>query len=477
MKVLCVYPSKLEDELPLGLLSILTALKRQGHSLEFFSPKNRISYLLRSKSLFKNSVLQKILSFKPDMVCFTVHSNEYNFIIELSKMIKTHSHAKIVAGGPHVTFMADKLDYNVIDFACRGEGDQAIVELADCIENNTSPEKIPNIYGVYNGKFFGNPQRNLIEDLDILPFPDRSLIDPKHLRIHGTNVVSGRGCPFLCTYCVAKPMSNYYHGKGKYVRWRTKENIIEELLELKECYLIPKVAFSDQTFTLNKKWLLEFLDLYKSKINLPFVCQTRVDRVDREIFIAMKEAGCHLLYMGIESGNEDLRIKILKRNQSNEQILEAFRLAKEVGILTSAFNMVGIPGETINTIKDGISLNRLAKPDFVSCNIFMPFPGTFLYDLCKEKGYINSQLQGSYRYESVLSLPTITRYEVMAFATTFEFGVKISDRLYNLKPMIDRFVKVIFKIVGRKRYFSVPISILLRRLLRVTWKMVNKYSS
>ncbi len=357
-------------ELPLGLLYIATALKKRGHLVKLFS-LNRSGYLFRFTNFSKYLLLREINLYNPDMVCFTIHSNEYDFIIEISKMIKIHSHAKIVVGGPHVTFMADEIDYNVIDYACRGEGDEAIIELAECIKNNESPERIKNIYCIYNGKLLQNSLRDLITDLDSLPFPDRSLINQVHLRRHGTNVITGRGCPYTCTYCIAKPLSDFYRHLGKYVRWRTKENVIEELLWLKSHYSISRIAFSDQTFTLNKRRLLEFLELYNSKIKLPFICQTRVDCVDKEVFSALKKAGCEIVFMGIESGDKDIRLKTLRRNQTDEQIIDAFKLAKGVGINTIAFNMVGIPGETINTINKSIDFYRIVKPDNISTNIFM----------------------------------------------------------------------------------------------------------
>jgi len=315
---------------------------------------------------------------------------------------------------------------------CVGEGEMALLELVSKIEKGDDYTQVQNIWVKKNGQITRNPVRPLLQDLDSLPYPNRSLLDKRYIynETNGTNFITGRGCPYLCTYCINANLQKLYRGKGKFIRFRKVWSVIDEIRQVKERYNIKKVTFSDDTFTLNKKRSIKFLRAYRQEIGLPFLCQTRVELVDKELLKELKKAGCVSLDMGIESGNDFLRKEIMNRKMSKDQIVMAFRLAREVGIKTASFNMIGVPFETCKTIRETIEVNRSAKPESILCTIFMPFEGTKLGNICKENGWIkNSPTElPEYYYDSVLSLPTISRRELISYQRFFNVYVQTEDK-------------------------------------------------
>lgn len=153
------------------------------------------------------------------------------------------------------------------------------------------------------------------------------------------------------------------------MRYRSPENVYNELEILISKYGTEHFYFSDETFTLNKKKVLDFLNGYKARFkNMPFMCQTRIDRVDAEIMEALQEAGCHQINLAIESGNAGIRNNVLLKNFTDEQIRAVFGLARKYGIKTQSFNMIGIPGETLENVFETININKeLRRPRTLHC--------------------------------------------------------------------------------------------------------------
>lgn len=216
-------------------------------------------------------------------------------------------------------------------------------------------DQIPNLVRKVDGKIIQNSIQPLLEDLDQLPFPDRELFDYQNSlnQDHRADFMVGRGCPYRCTYCINNQMINL--APGRYVRLRSVSNILTEIkLVLHNYQNIESICFQDDTFALKRGWLVEFCDRYKREIGLPFVCNLRADRTDEEIVIVLKNAGCQEVRIGIEQGNESLRRSMLNRKMSNEQIIAAFQMLHKAGIKTFAYNMIGIPGETEQTVQETI---------------------------------------------------------------------------------------------------------------------------
>jgi radical SAM superfamily enzyme YgiQ (UPF0313 family) len=243
--------------------------------------------------------------------------------------------------------------------------------------------------------------------------------------------MTSRGCPFQCSYCINHFLQELYKNKGSYVRYRKVRNVIDEIKYTIEKYNIKKLTFIDETFSFNREHMINLCKIYEKEIGLPFICQTRANVVDKKVFLALKNAGCEIVHIGIESGNDFIRNKVMNRNMNEESILNAFKLAKEAGLRTSAYNMVGLPYETEDMIWDTIRLNRKANPDETLCTILSPFKGTELEKVCRKKGWIKNEISESYYTEMIHKIPTMPCEDIISYQQLFQLYVKLPERYFS----------------------------------------------
>ena len=267
------------------------------------------------------------------------------------------------------------------DGLCIGEGDEAFVEYLDHIKSGKDIKGLKNWWIRENGKIYKNEVRPLIMNLDQVPFPDRTFRPP--CIISGAWVIASRGCPYKCTFCFNNVYNKIY--ENYMVRWRTENNVIEEMIEIKDKYCrdgFPlHFIFADDTFNLSSKWLNNFCERYKSEIARPFGCHVRANFVTQEMMKTMKEAGCHGVMMGIETGNERLRNDVLKKALSNKQILRAAKIIKDSGICLATYNMVGLPTGTLDNDMETLRINIDSKIVYADCYVLSPFPGTEIHKI------------------------------------------------------------------------------------------------
>lgn len=243
-----------------------------------------------------------------------------------------------------------------------------------------------------NNKIFKNSLRPFIQNLDELPYPDRKIYYKyKFLReLNLKNFISGRGCPYNCTFCFNHALKQIYNNKGTYIRKRSVDNLIKEILEVKEKYGMNHITFSDDTFILNRTWLRQFLLEYKKRVNLPFSCNIRANLIDEEIVKLLKEANCYVAAMGIESGDENIRNNILKKGITNEQIRNTARLFKKYKIRFKTFNMIALPEESFEETFKNMKLNIEIKPTIATCSILQPYPKLEVTEYCMKHGFLDS---------------------------------------------------------------------------------------
>ncbi len=418
-----------QELIPLGTAYILSYLKDKGHQVSLFD------------YTFNNSDKNCIAAIKkvdPDLICFSIDSGKYRYAVNLAKKLKKHSGALIVFGGPHPTVSPEEtIKSPNVDIICIGEGEEALEELLEKMENNNEIYDTRNLWFKKGEEIIKNPVRPLIQDLDKLPFPDREIFDiERYLEITGSLQMSvGRGCPYRCTYCIHHIVQKIYGGKGKYVRQRSVERVISEIRQLVNKYQdIDTIEFYDDIFTISKEWILKFCKKYK-EIGLPFCCDVRVETVDRDMLFAMKDAGCYKIAMGIETGNEKLRREVLNRNMTNQKIIEVVKIAKEAGLAVHVNNMIGIPYETKENYLETVKLNQTIKPDAIQSTMFQPYPGTALFKLCVEKGWVSKDvfLPKSYRSKSIINYPHVSHNTINWRRKLFKFRV---FRKYNLTKAI-----------------------------------------
>ncbi|MBR9706087.1 B12-binding domain-containing radical SAM protein, partial [Candidatus Pacearchaeota archaeon] len=334
----------------------------------------------------KDKIMQRIRDSKPDIVAFSITSMEYGWATDIAKKVKKENLALTIFGGPHPTYFPDFIKNDFVDIVCIGEGEGAFVDLANAIDKKEDHTKIQNLWVKKDGKIHKNELRPLIEDLDSLPFPDKEIYYKyKFIKDLPTKrIIVSRGCPYACSYCFNHLYNQMYDGKGKFVRYRKPEKIIQEIKELKEKYPLKTISFSSDTFTLNRKWLLEFLELYKYELKIPFICNSRANEIDDEVAKKLSEAGCFYTSFGVEAGNERIRNEILKKNVSNKQIIDAANSFKKYNIKYVTYNMFGLPTETLNEAFETMELNAKIKANISTPTILQPIVGTTIYKFIQD---------------------------------------------------------------------------------------------
>lgn len=419
MKILFVYPVPPPKYQILryqqGIGSISAVLKKAGH----------LTSLIYLWQLDDDSLDRRIREFQPNLIAVSITSGFFEFSCAVAKQVKERHNLLVLFGGVHPTLRPEEsIAADGVFAICIGEGEYPTLELCDALEAGRDPTKIANLWVRQNGTIHRNAIRPLIADLDSLPFPDRDVFPYAELLnvLHEAEFMGSRGCPYLCAYCVNHALINMYKGKGAYVRSRSVDNLLNEIDEVTRRYpTIGFLGFHDDTFTLNPRWLKEFSEKYPARFKkFPFWCNATAKSINEDVVRRLKQAGCYEVRIGIESGNDHIRMEILQKKVTRNEIVTAFRLLREAGIKSYAFNMVGLPYETLDTIKDTIEINRLVRPDEMFCSVFTPYPGTGLDDLCREKGWFTGKTVASY-FENKYSLnqPSVSSEEVLYYHDVF----------------------------------------------------------
>jgi radical SAM superfamily enzyme YgiQ (UPF0313 family) len=408
-------------------------LKKHGHAcdLDVISMEGR------------RKILPRIRNFNPDVVSFSISSFGFQWAVELAQEIKCEIDTVTLFGGPHPTYFPDFATTEGVDYACRGEGEGAILDLANAIDEDRPHDDVPNLMrrGA-DGGLISNQLRPLIADLDTLPFPDRDIyFKYRPLRRLGyKRFMVGRGCPYGCSYCFNRAAQEMYKGLGKYVRHRSPANVVAEIQEVRHRYDLQTVGFSDDTFTTNKKWLLEFLDLYRREVAVPFTCLTRINELDEEIARALADAGCHYVSFGLEVGNEEIRKTILNRRMSDNEIRKKSQMLRDVGIPFLTYNMFGVPGETAEDGIKTVQLNAEIGTSLMGASVFSPLLGTAIFDYCKREGFIDDSFDVE-DFDRVTSSSPLVNVEDISFLTNLQKIGFIAVGFPSLIPFVARLAR------------------------------------
>ncbi len=375
---------------PLGLLQLSAVLKRAGHEVRLAPERLR-------------TAAAAVAEFEPDIVGYSVVTIEQRRAAELNRELKKAGKFLSVFGGPHVTFFPQFIEKEGVDVVCRGEGEGAILDLAHALDDGGDIREIANLWvKTPHGEIHRNAVRPLVDNLDSLPVPDRdafyTLFDrPAHFGV--ARFMASRGCPYNCTYCFNESYFDLYAKKGRRVRWRSPEHLVAEIADTHRKYPLQTVAFGDDCFPNDESWLAEFGARYGREVGVPFVVNQRAERLTQAACALLREAGCHAVLLGIESGNERLRREMLRRHMTNDEIRTACRLLRESGIKYLTNNLVGIPEETVETALETLDLNLELRPIHASVYFFQPFPQTELCKIAVARGLYDGSVDecGDYR--------------------------------------------------------------------------------
>ena len=424
---------------------LFAVLKKNGHKCEI---------LIDS---LEKDLMKEIKSFNPDIVGFSIVSTRWPWAKDLAKIIKSEFKKPILMGGSHPTFFPEIINEDFIDIVCVGEGEYAILELCNKLEKNEDITEIKNLWVKKEGRIYKNPVRDLIENLDSLPYADYSLYKKyTFLRNQDYGIfMTSRGCPYNCTFCFNKMYNKIYRGKGKVLRTRSVSNIIDEIkTTISSNKKINHIWFYDDTFILkSKKWLSEFLRRYKQEIGLSFSATARADLVDEEIIKMLKMAGCNAIRLGIESANPSLREKVLKKGITNKQIINAVNIIKNNKIKLQVYNILGIPEETLDNALETYELSYRIHPQHAWCSLMQPYPKTEIMEIAKEQNLIRrdysfDELDSSYFNTTPLNINN--KKEICNLQKLFQFGnalrIPKSVMKYLIKFPQNGLFGLIFKI-------------------------------
>ena len=419
----------------LGPMYVSSIVKKHGHECR----------LALGETL--DDFAQSITQFRPDIVGFSIMTGSHEWAKEMAVHIKREYGIPNIFGGAHPTFSPQFGEETSIDMLVRGEGEEAILEVLNLIDAKKPIDRVSNLCVKKDGTLVQTPLRNLRKDLDDYPFPDRHLYDSLGSRLDRTvrNVITSRGCPFHCSFCFEDAMRELYKGKGKYVRIRRIEKVIEECMRLKEETNVRVIYFADDVFGLSKSWLYQFLPIFKKEIGLDFICLVRADIVasDEKYAFHLAEGGCKSVFFGIESGNESLRNRVLKKQLKDDQIIQAAELLHKAGIKFRTYNIMGLPDETLEDAFATVELNIRIKTDYPWCSLFSPFPGTKLTDYAFERGYLDEHFQcntisKSFFLDSKLDVENIQEMEnlqkLFQTAVLWPWTFHLIKKLIYIKP-------------------------------------------
>lgn len=434
------------DDEPLGIIYLSTILKANGFIVDIILTKYE-------------DYKQKTIDFKPDVAAFTVTTGFDNYYKQIFSDIKSiNKDILIIVGGPHCTFFPEFIeDDKNIDILCRGEGEFAFLELMNCLKDNSFRTNISNLYIRQNDSIIKNEVSPLLNNLDELPTPDRFLLNKyKFYRLSPKkDFITGRGCPFNCSYCFNHVFNKLYKGKGNVIRKHSVDYVLKEIKKLKSEARIDFIQFVDDIFIISDNWLKEFSEKYPYHFNIPFNCNIRVDYVNSKTINLLKKAGCHSVSMGIEAGDTWTRKNILKRNLSNKQIIEACKIIKSHGLKLATQNIVGVPGSNLENDFKTMRLNNICKTDYAWCTIYQPYPGVELTNLAIKLNLFDgdrNKLSNSFHKDSILNIPDKT--EVINLHKLFGIGSEY------------RFLEGLIKIIIKIKILT-PILSILRKMWNV----------
>jgi anaerobic magnesium-protoporphyrin IX monomethyl ester cyclase len=351
----------------------------------------------------------------PDVVGVTSSTLTYNPAVEIVKTAKEAlPNCLTVLGGPHVTVLDEQTlsEMPEADIVVRGEGEQTMLELAE-LASRTALKNLHEVKGITfrkNGKIVRTEDRDFIQNLDELPHPAYKHFPLSKYKISGKMylpIITSRGCPFQCTFCLASKIC------GKRFRTRSPKKVVDELEWLRDIHGADVVAFYDDTFTFDVKRAYEICDeMKRRKFDLPWDCRTRVDRISPEILSKMRDANCQLIHFGVESGNQKM-LNAMKKGTTVEQNARGIQMAKDANISVAISVVVGYTGETADMLKQTFDFIKKTRPDYIYVCQAIPYPGTELYDHLKELGWKVSTDWNSFdEQSSVFENPLLAPQEI-----------------------------------------------------------------
>lgn len=396
----------------------------------------------------KGKILKYVEDYQPNIIGITCNFTAYaEDSYEIAKLVKEfYNKTIIVMGGAHATMEAEDIlkKYNYIDYIVRGEGELIFSELVNTIKNNTGVENIKGItYKSVNGRLVSNPDRELIENLNLLPMMERKFIDMGiYKKINSdalsfakktpvVSIMTSRGCPYNCIFCSTKIMWK------RNWRPRNPENVIKEIEYLINEYSIREIAIQDDQFVIDKKRVHDICDLIISKklnISLSIPSGTSIWLVDFELLKKMKKAGFYRLCFPVETGNQNT-LKFIRKPVNLAKVKETIKMANKLGFWTQGNFIIGFPYETKEEIEETIKYAYNSGLDYVFFFVAKPYAGSEMYEIFKEEALLNTIVRSSHIERSDYDTKTMKAGDLNEICRNAFKGFLIHKISFYFKPI------------------------------------------
>ena len=417
---------------PISLVSSAAVLRKENFNVKVLD--------CIAKDIGLYGLEEEIRQFNPDIVVLNTTTPSIKGDLKVARIAKRNNlKTKVVVIGIHPSSLPDEtfsLSKN-LDYIIRGEPEFTTRDLILSLRDSQPLSKVKGISYKADGKIFHNPPRRFIQDLDSLPFPAWDLINVFDYRLPFTDnpflmIVPSRGCPYKCVFCTSR---SYY---GESQRLRSPENIIDEIARGKNRFQVRDFIFWTESFTINRDFVVKIADeILKRKLKVRWICNSRVDNVDLELFEKIKRAGCWMISFGLESGCQKI-LDLSKKGITLEQSVNAIKLARKAGLQTSAQFIIGLPGETKETALETLSFAKKLDADYAQFYCAVPFPGSELYEIAKKENWIKDyNWQNFNQSQSVLNIGTIKATQVVSLKRKFylKYYLRIKPILRELKKL------------------------------------------
>jgi anaerobic magnesium-protoporphyrin IX monomethyl ester cyclase len=377
----------------IGLRYMASVLDQKGFdvSLVFFKDKDIALDLMERPSEREYELLVELVSgLAPDFIGMGVRSPFLLIAQEITSRLQRKLGRPVVWGATHPTVVPDD-SIRHADIICLGEGEQAILELAEARRQAGTRTDIQNLWFRENGQVIRNPIRPLWADLDSLPFPnygsrnkyfiqDEVIPGDPGEKAFNLDIITSRGCPYRCSYCSNSIFCELYHGKGSLIRRRSVRNVLDEIkTQTARLPALRRIDFIDEVFSWDKAWVEEFVEEYKRDVRLPFHCMQHPNTVDREIMKMLKDAGLERVEIGIQTGSERVRTQVFQRPILDKKLIETSRVMHDVGIVPFYDIIVDNPFETTQDKSQGLDLLlKIERPFHMHMFSLVYFPNTAL---------------------------------------------------------------------------------------------------
>jgi anaerobic magnesium-protoporphyrin IX monomethyl ester cyclase len=491
MKVLLINPPQTfyqgsehpAGNLPVGLMYIAAVLQDAGVEVEILDAFIEATFQQNQETITVgmpfDHLEQEINARKPDIVGIAgPFTCQIENALKVSDAVKkTNPHILTVMGGPHVTLVAKEFleEAKNIDIAVVGEGEYAMLEIAQAFQNKESFDHILGIAYRQNGKVKVNLPRPPIENLDQLPYPAYNLVDmEKYLnpekigyrsfQDRAISMITSRGCPFNCCFC-----SVHLH-MGKKFRAHSAKYVLDHITFVVNKYRVKNIFFEDDNLTLDLKRFEVICDgLIDRKIKVGWETPNgiRADCLNMQLLKKMKKSGANSIFVGVESGDQQILDKVICKSLDLNRVIEFAKNANEIGLKTGAFYIIGFPGETKENMQHTVdfALDLKRKYD-VGMHLFMATPsyGTRLYNECKALGYIEGDLSWNAfaQARQPKGLPLITtneftpaevkeiaakalaEYKKLSLIGHFKHPIKALKTAFGQPQLIGKYIKSLF---------------------------------